>query len=329
MDMLPTRNEIISEFRSPVFIPHRNFPGMETFSKLSDWAGKNTIIVELPRLKITVNSVDYLRSVLMPAGNADGMLRFQQNCYRLWYQVDGQGILHNATRNVFGTAKPGLLGLMEIGERYTYLHQKGPFECFMMEFSLLPSQQAKCYWNSEAEGKLILPENNRLYFENLIFDLIRVIAHDKEILGLASISRILEILVVLFTKGLLAIKESQFPKNKAKSLVEKAKAFMNLHYTKLQNQKDLEEECGVDINYLNILFTKETGKTLYRYLSDVRMEHAKYLLEENKLSIGEIASRVGYPNSNSFARAFKRSNNQTPASYRKKPKNQMKEGHGA
>jgi AraC-like DNA-binding protein len=324
--MFPTRNEIIAQFRSPVFIPHRNFHGMETFSRLSDWAGKNTVSVELPRMKIAVSSIDYLRNFNMPAGDEGSMLRFQQNCYRLWYQVDGQGILHNATRNVFGTAKPGLLGLMEIGERYSYLHQKGPFECFLMEFSVVPSQQAKCYWNSEVEGKLVLPENSRLYFENLIFDLIRVIANDKEILGLASISRILEILVVLFTKGLLVIKESQFPENKAKSLVEKAKAMMNLQYAKLHHQKDLEKECGVDINYLNMLFAKETGKTLYKYLSDVRMEHAKYMLEVNKLPINEISSHVGYTNSNSFARAFKRSLNQTPTSYRE---NARKKGYGS
>ena len=324
--MFPTRNEIIAQFRSPVFIPHRNFHGMETFSRLSDWAGKNTVSVELPRMKIAVSSIDYLRNFNMPAGDEGSMLRFQQNCYRLWYQVDGQGILHNATRYVFGTAKPGLLGLMEIGERYSYLHQKGPFECFLMEFSVVPSQQAKCYWNSEVEGKLVLPENSRLYFENLIFDLIRVIANDKEILGLASISRILEILVVLFTKGLLVIKESQFPENKAKSLVEKAKAMMNLQYAKLHHQKDLEKECGVDINYLNMLFAKETGKTLYKYLSDVRMEHAKYMLEVNKLPINEISSHVGYTNSNSFARAFKRSLNQTPTSYRE---NARKKGYGA
>jgi len=318
MDMFPSRSEIIAQFRSPVFIPHPGFAGMETFSRLSDWAGNNAITVELPRLKIAVHSVDYLRNVNMPAGEPDSVLRFQQNCYRLWYQVDGQGILHNVTRNAFGNAKPGLLGLMEIGERHTYLHQKGPFECFLMEFSILPSHQAKCYWNSETEGKLVLTENNRLYFENLIFDLVRVIANDKEILGLASISRILEILVVLFSKGLLVIKESQFPKNKAKSLVEKAMAFMNLHYAGLHHQKDLEKECGVDINYLNMLFSKEMGKTLYKYLSDVRMEHAKYLLEENRLPIIEISSQVGYPNSNSFARAFKRSFNQTPTSFRNK-----------
>ena len=109
-----------------------------------------------------------------------------------------------------------------------------------------------------------------------------------------------------------------FPKNKPKSLVEKARQFMKLHYAEMHDQNGLERECGVDINYLNILFTRETGKTLYKYLTDIRMEHAKYLLEENKLTIVEIASSVGYPNGNSFTRAFGKYMRQTPTSFRKK-----------
>jgi AraC-like DNA-binding protein len=316
--MFLTRNELLAHFVAPVFIPHPEFPGMETFSRLAGWAGKTPVTVELPKLKIAVHSIDYLRNTTMPPGNETSTLRFQQNCYRLWYQVDGMGILHNATRNTFGTARPGLLGIMETGERHTYLHQKGPFECFMMEFSLLPSQQAKCYWNSEVEGKLALEDDTRLYVENLIFDLLRVIANRKEILGLASLSRVMEILVVLFSKGLLVIQESQFPKNKAKSLVEKARHYMNSNYKRIRHQNELEQECGVDINYLNILFTKETGKTLHDYLTNVRMEHARYLLEEKAMPIIDIASYVGYPNNNSFSRAFKKHSQLTPTDYRNK-----------
>jgi AraC-like DNA-binding protein len=316
--MFLTRNELLAQFLSPVFIPHPAFPGMETFSRLADWAAKTPVTVELPKLKIAIHSIDYLRNTTMPPGSQESTLRFQQNCFRLWYQVDGQGILHNATRNTFGIARPGLLGIMEMGERHTYLHQKGPFECFMMEFSLLPSQQAKCYWNSEVEGKLMLEDNNRLYVENLIFDLLRVIANNKEILGLASISRILEILVVLFSKGLLVVQESQFPKNKAKSLVEKARQYMNLNYKRIKHQNELEQECGVDINYLNILFTKETGTTLHAYLNNIRMEHARYLLEEKTMPVNDIASYVGYHNSNSFTRAFTRHMKQSPTAYRSK-----------
>jgi AraC-like DNA-binding protein len=320
--MLQTRHEILEGFKASAIVPHPQYPGFETFSGLSSWM-PHGVVLELPRVKIAVGRLDYLRNFSMPAGTPDTMLRFQQDCYRLWYQVDGTGILQNATRSTFGSARPGLLGVMDIGERHAYLHQKGPFECFLMEFSLLPSHQAKCYWNSEVEGRAVLDGNDRLYFENLVFDCIRVIAHHREMLGLASMSRILEILVVLLGKGILVIEESQFPKNKQKSLVAKAVSYLRFNYGSLHRQDALARECGVDINYLNLIFFRETGKTLYRYLVDIRMEHAKHLLEEDTVPVADIASAVGYPNANSFTRAFKRHEALTPTEYqrrqRKKP----------
>ncbi len=315
--MFPTRHEILSQFAASSIVQHPRLKGFETFANLATWV-PNGAVIELPKMKIIIKSIDYLRNMNMPTGTNETLLRFQQDSYRLWYQVDGMGIIQNATRSTFGNSRPGHLGIMDHGERHTYMHQRGPFECFMMDFVLLPSQQAKCYWNSEVEGKIVLAENEKLYFENLIFDCIQVICGNKEMLGLATISRILEILVVLFKKGILVIEESQFPKNKQKSLVAKAKNFMKTNYSSFHHQEALSKECGVDINYLNIIFTKETGKTLYKYLTDVRMDHAKYLLEESQKSICDIATIVGYPNANSFTRAFKHYASHTPGSYRKK-----------
>jgi AraC-like DNA-binding protein len=312
--MFPTKHELLNSFKNPDLVPHANFPFLRTFSCLNQWSGAPH--VELSKLKLDILGIDYLEFSGTDDNRFTNQLKFQQDCYRLWYQLDGNGILQNVTRNNFGVARPGLLGVMDRGERHTYLHQKGAFECFQLHFSFLPSQNAKCYWNSEIEGKIVLEGNERLYFENLIFDLLRVISNKKEILGLASISRILEIIVVLFNKGLILIEETQFPKNKAKSLIVKAKSFMDLHYTDMHHQNLLEDECGVDINYLNIIFKKETGKTLYQYISGVRMEHAKHFLETTGLPIVDIASKIGYPNSNSFTRAFKRHAHTTPQEFR-------------
>ena len=91
---------------------------------------------------------------------------------------------------------------------------------------------------------------------------------------------------------------------------------MDLHYCDMHHQNHLENECGVDINYLNIIFKKETSKTLYQYITGVRMEHAKHFLETTQMSISDIALKVGYPNSNSFTRAFKRHNKITPQEFR-------------
>lgn len=313
--MFPTRQELLTRFKNPVYIDHPSFAPLKTFTCLDTW--KSNPVIELSKLKIEILGLDYIISD-SEIQTSWPQLRFQQDCYRLWYQFDGNGILQNVTRKSFGTARPGLLGVMGRGERHSYLHQKGKFECFQMLFSLLPSQSARCYWNTEIEGKIVLEERDRLYFENLIFDLLLVISNRKEILGLATISRILEILVVLFHKGLLEVDETQFPKNKAKSLVVKAKQFIDLHYSNMQHQEELEKECGIDINYLNIIFKKELGKTLYKYTTDVRMEHAKHLLETTDLTVTDIASRTGYPNANSFTRAFKRVEKKTPQDFREK-----------
>jgi AraC-like DNA-binding protein len=317
--MFPPRHELLSQFKTPVFAPHPLYAnGVRTFSCLCD--RKDRVVIELPKMRAEILGLDYIEysSSSDEAQKQPLALHFQQDCFRLWYQIDGNGILQNLSRKVFGTARPGLLGIMERSQRYTYLHQKGTFEAFQLLFSLLPSAQAKCYWNSETEGKSVLDGAERRYFENLVFDLLLVLSNKKEMLGLATASRLLEILVVLFNKGLLVIEESQFPKNKSKSLVAKAKAFMELRYARMRHQHELETECGVDINYLNSIFKKETGKTLYDYLTNLRMEHAVHLLETTTLSVADIASQVGYPNGNSFSRAFKHLEHQPPLVFRNK-----------
>jgi AraC-like DNA-binding protein len=234
----------------------------------------------------------------------------------LWYQINGQGILQNVTRNTFGAARPGLLGAMEQCERHTYLHQRDTFECFIMEFSLLPSKTAKCYWNSAIEGKKILDKEQQRDFENILIDMFNGMTGGRNRWGAATCARLLDMITVLLENGLLVIEESQFPKNKAGSLVAKARQFMKLHYHRRRHQSALEKECGVDINYLNIIFKKETGRTLYQYLTDIRLEQAKHLLEDTGQSVSDIGARVGYPNNNSFTRAFGKYAGATPSAYR-------------
>ena len=316
--MFQTRHELLDQFKNPVFVQHPLYPGgVRTFSCLRGW--NDCPVIELPRIRVEIFGLDYCEFSEDAQNRPDPMvLRFQQDCFRLWFQVEGNGILQNLSKNIFGAARPGLLGIMERSQRYTYLHQKGVFECFHLLFSVLPSSQAKCYWNSGIEGKCVLDGDERRSFENCVFSLLLSLSNKEDPFGLSTTSRILQILETLFAKKVLVIEETQFPRNKAKSLVTKAKTYMELQYAQLHHQKELERECGVDINYLNILFKRETGGTLFDYLTRIRMEQAKYLLETTADSVTDIASRVGYPNNNSFSRAFKRRENCTPLDFRSK-----------
>jgi AraC-like DNA-binding protein len=47
------------------------------------------------------------------------------------------------------------------------------------------------------------------------------------------------------------------------------------------------------------------------------MEHAKHLLETTGDPVTDVARRTGYPNANSFSRAFKRREKRTPLAFRR------------
>ena len=315
--MLPNRHELLAQFANSTFIPHERFKTLETLGGISSWI-KQPLIMELPHLRVEIHALDYLRKSALPSGRMDQLLRFGQQRYRLWYQIDGTGILQNVTRNAFGSARPGLIGVMDIGERHIYLHQKGNFECFIMEFSLQPSTQAKCFWNASIEGKHVFDEAERIRFEYLIFETLRSICDKREYWGLKPIGHLLAILSTLFEKKLLTVDECQFPKNKPLHLVQKAQNFLKRHYADLRHQRALAQECGVDINYLNVIFKKSLGKTIYAYLTELRIEQAKHLLETTDFAITDVAAMVGYPGANSFSRVFAKQVHLAPTAYRLK-----------
>lgn len=59
------------------------------------------------------------------------------------------------------------------------------------------------------------------------------------------------------------------------------------------------------------------GAAFSDVLNDVRREHAEKLLGDPRLSIDEVAERVGYADTSNFTRAFRRWTGKTPAVFRK------------
>lgn len=60
------------------------------------------------------------------------------------------------------------------------------------------------------------------------------------------------------------------------------------------------------------------GKTLPQLQVEVSIEYAKFLLQDNNKSIAEIARFVGFQDSSSFSRAFKRTVGNAPTQFRNK-----------
>jgi AraC-like DNA-binding protein len=64
-------------------------------------------------------------------------------------------------------------------------------------------------------------------------------------------------------------------------------------------------------------FKKLVGETPLSYLTNWRINRAKELLITEKVSINEVASRVGYQSQPAFNRVFKTKTGKTPAQYRR------------
>lgn len=63
-------------------------------------------------------------------------------------------------------------------------------------------------------------------------------------------------------------------------------------------------------------FKQLFGKSVYEYVRSLRMENARHLLENDAMSIGQVAAMVGYTNASHFARAFRSEYGINPKDFR-------------
>ena len=74
--------------------------------------------------------------------------------------------------------------------------------------------------------------------------------------------------------------------------------------------------------YLSMLFKRELGVTFIDYVTSMRLEQAKRLLEAGGIKNYEVAERVGYNDAQYFSNCFKKYTGVTPSEYRAAAKRQ-------
>ena len=82
--------------------------------------------------------------------------------------------------------------------------------------------------------------------------------------------------------------------------MEKVKTYIETHFKEEMTRESLASEVFMNPDYLSKLFKKNTGSSLMDYVTKVRIERAKELLERTVLPISEIAIETGYSNTAYF-----------------------------
>lgn len=84
------------------------------------------------------------------------------------------------------------------------------------------------------------------------------------------------------------------------------------------NIKDAASEMGTNANYLSGYINRELNTTFAVWLNTLRVEKSKeYLLSDERFSIEECGSKVGYTSVYNYSRWFKQITGDNPSSFRK------------
>ena len=101
-------------------------------------------------------------------------------------------------------------------------------------------------------------------------------------------------------------------------IISQVSRYMDEHYSDPEiSMAAIAESFDLSTTRLSLSFKEKTGMTPLEYLTLLRCEHAKSLLEQTDLSIRDIGIRVGYYDSGSFIRRFKQITGTTPLQYRR------------
>lgn len=103
--------------------------------------------------------------------------------------------------------------------------------------------------------------------------------------------------------------------SKPQDVVEKVKQYIQTHISENITVDDLAGLVYLSADHLRRVFKKQEDITIVDYIIKKRLELAKTLLEQDKLTITMISAKVGYNNYSYFTKMFKKMYGMTPREY--------------
>ena len=99
-------------------------------------------------------------------------------------------------------------------------------------------------------------------------------------------------------------------------LAEAVKRYIDENYRQSISLDTLAERFYFSREYIGRTFRAQYGCAVYEYIQQRRMEQAKALLANPRLTLQGIAEHLGYSNANYFSKAFRRHFGASPSEYR-------------
>jgi len=103
-----------------------------------------------------------------------------------------------------------------------------------------------------------------------------------------------------------------------KGKIQRVKHFVEKNCYKKIRLNDVALEVSLSPKYLSRVFKQQVGIDFSDYRLKIQMDRAKNFLVKLDYNVNQVAEKLGYENSESFSRQFKKIVHATPTAYRNK-----------
>lgn len=104
--------------------------------------------------------------------------------------------------------------------------------------------------------------------------------------------------------------------------VHNSMQYLFCHFREDISLAEVAKKSGYTPNYFSTLFRQNTGERFVDFLSNLRLNYAKMLLQSTELSIAEAAERSGFGSESALYRKFRKALGVSPSSFRLQYKQQ-------
>ena len=121
----------------------------------------------------------------------------------------------------------------------------------------------------------------------------------------------------LLTVQIKELYKYRIKRNDSVDILEETKRFIEENYRDGElSIAAIGNAMGLHSNYLSQIFKSRYGMTMVDYVAYVRVQQAKKLISEGKMSVHEVAEKCGFLSSTVFIRTFKKKEGITPGKYK-------------
>jgi AraC-like DNA-binding protein/mannose-6-phosphate isomerase-like protein (cupin superfamily) len=236
-----------------------------------------------------------------------------------------QGIITVNCESQTIEARPGEIIFINSNEPHSYYVLEAPIAlyCCAINPVLLQGRYVTSY-----ESRILSPTSMVTIFQNHITNDALLVQYfltmweegEKQVKGYeyaikANLYGIIALMVRNHIQSTLSNRQFLF-KNRNLNNINKIIEYIEQHYQEDINLNELSDYLGFNRFYFCRLFKDITGFTPVKYINNYRIHQAVSLMQsQSSMSITQIATQVGYNDSNYFTRVFREVTNDTPSVY--------------